>query len=92
MPEDTGNEGSFLVRVSILRAAPSGEFFPASHASTVFTDTPIYFANNTCVNPVLFLISLISDEVKVSKGITDNVVFLAFRFIFRFLQAVLPEF
>lgn len=45
MPEVVGNDGSVFVIASSLQAAPSGWFLPASHASTVFTDTPMYLAN-----------------------------------------------
>ena len=60
IPDFKGNAGSFRVRVKSRQAVPSGRFLPASQASTVFTETPIYFANRTCVKPVLFPISLIS--------------------------------
>ena len=33
------------------RDGPDGTLRPASHASTVFKDTPKYWANNDCVSP-----------------------------------------
>lgn len=60
IPERWGNDGSDFVSSNNRQAVPAGLFFPDSHASTVFTDTPINSAKITCVMPVLFRIFFIS--------------------------------
>jgi len=52
IPELCGKDGSFRVSVSSRQAAPSEWFRPASQDSTVFTETPMYLANITCVSPM----------------------------------------
>ena len=84
MPDFNGNDGSLLVIERSLHAVPSGWFLPASHASTVLTDTPINFANKTCVSPVLLRILFISDGVNVSGGVIERVTVFADRLPFSY--------
>lgn len=68
-----GNCGSFFVIESILHAVPMGWFLPDSQASTVFTDTPRYLANNACVIHAFLRISFISFAENSSIGVTESV-------------------
>src|ERR1035437_4708085 len=82
-----GSAGSALSILNILRAVPIGVLVLASHASTVFVETPITAAKVACVICKVFRTLLISWALKSGTGFTVHFAFLALTMPFSYPTA-----